>query len=351
MSRRRLLPSYLSQQAWVDLCDAIDVFFASRVDLPANSLRMLRRTHIINYIGRQKIADVQLLNPVTDLEVFEREVLLKQVNSAGLSISTPDYFNLQELARLFRNLPKYWYSKGTPAVADFLSCIFSIPITMKKLWTQDYVTFLPEGDAGIGTLLQNGGTWYPTSHVEIQVDAFTLPGGIPLELFAKLIEEMIDYPLVPRYVIQVPDIDIGTGDNEMFLRIGGFTYESEFIGNFAITGGDEIPFRGGGGFDNVLPVAIPGAGGTGYVAPVAPVADFTADVTSGAAPLTVTFTNTSTGYQTGYAWDFQNNGVVDSISMHPQYTFTTPGVYSVKLMIANHVGGSTLTRSSYITVT
>ncbi|KQC10196.1 MAG: hypothetical protein APR55_09480, partial [Methanolinea sp. SDB] len=43
--------------------------------------------------------------------------------------------------------------------------------------------------------------------------------------------------------------------------------------------------------------------------PVAPVADFTADVTEGDAPLTVQFTDASTGDGiTDWAWDFENDG-------------------------------------------
>jgi hypothetical protein len=50
-----------------------------------------------------------------------------------------------------------------------------------------------------------------------------------------------------------------------------------------------------------------GGGGGG----VAPTASFSASPTSGTAPLTVQFTDTSTGGPTSWEWDFQNDGTVD----------------------------------------
>jgi PKD repeat protein len=83
--------------------------------------------------------------------------------------------------------------------------------------------------------------------------------------------------------------------------------------------------------------------------PAAPVADFTADKTSGTAPLTVNFTNTTTGTATAYAWDFNNDGTPDSTTTNAAYTFQTPGTYPVKLT-ATGAGGST-NKSLNITVT
>lgn len=60
---------------------------------------------------------------------------------------------------------------------------------------------------------------------------------------------------------------------------------------------------------------------------------FSASVTSGAAPLTVKFTDESDGDVTDYAWDFDDGG--DSTSQNPSYTFEDAGTYSVELTISN----------------
>ncbi len=87
-------------------------------------------------------------------------------------------------------------------------------------------------------------------------------------------------------------------------------------------------------------------------APVGPVAGFSANVTSGSAPLAVQFTDTSTGTPPlTYAWDFDNNGVTDSSLKNPVFTYSTAGTYTVKLKVTNSAGTNTLTRSNYLTVT
>ena len=82
----------------------------------------------------------------------------------------------------------------------------------------------------------------------------------------------------------------------------------------------------------------------------APVANFTATPTSGSAPLTVQFTDQSTGTVTAWAWDFNNDGIIDSTSQNPTYTYSTPGNYTVKLTVTNTKGTDNLTKTNYIIV-
>ncbi|MCU0782859.1 MAG: PKD domain-containing protein [Verrucomicrobia bacterium] len=83
------------------------------------------------------------------------------------------------------------------------------------------------------------------------------------------------------------------------------------------------------------------------VVPPPPVADFTADLTNGVAPLTVIFTNLSTG-ATEYAWAFGDGNL--STNVQPANTYTNPGVYSVTLNAVGPGGTNTLTRTNYIVV-
>lgn len=81
-----------------------------------------------------------------------------------------------------------------------------------------------------------------------------------------------------------------------------------------------------------------------------PLADFNASPTTGDASLAVTFTDASTG-ATSWAWDFQNDGIVDSTLQNPSFTYTTAGTYTVVLTVKNEYGTSTKTMLNYITVT
>ena len=82
----------------------------------------------------------------------------------------------------------------------------------------------------------------------------------------------------------------------------------------------------------------------------APVANFTANVTSGVAPLTVQFTDLSTNSPTSWAWDFENDGIVDSTQQNPSYTYSTAGTYTVNLTVGNAGGSDEEIKTDYITV-
>jgi PKD repeat protein len=65
-------------------------------------------------------------------------------------------------------------------------------------------------------------------------------------------------------------------------------------------------------------------------------ADFTANPESGNAPLTVQFTDKSTGSPTSWSWDFNGDGAADSsVQNPPAYTYNTAGTYTAKLTVSN----------------
>ncbi len=78
----------------------------------------------------------------------------------------------------------------------------------------------------------------------------------------------------------------------------------------------------------------------------AQVAGFTTNVTSGCAPLNVSFTNTSTG-AVSYAWNFGNGN--SSTGTSPGAVFSTPGTFTITLT-ATAGGGGTSTATATITV-
>ncbi|MBN1582957.1 MAG: PKD domain-containing protein, partial [Anaerolineae bacterium] len=84
------------------------------------------------------------------------------------------------------------------------------------------------------------------------------------------------------------------------------------------------------------------------IVPQSPVADFSATPTSGNAPLTATFTNTSTN-ATSYEWNF-GDGVTSTLE-NPTHTYTQADVYTVSLAATGPGGMDVLTRTGYITVT
>jgi len=76
-------------------------------------------------------------------------------------------------------------------------------------------------------------------------------------------------------------------------------------------------------------------------------ADFSGTPLSGDAPLTVNFTDLSTGSPASWDWDF-GDGSSHSTEQYPTHIYTVAGVYTVILSING--GASTKTQTDYITV-
>ncbi len=80
----------------------------------------------------------------------------------------------------------------------------------------------------------------------------------------------------------------------------------------------------------------------------APVANFSANNTSGPAPLTVSFTDQSTNNPTTWQWDFGDGGT--STQPNPSHTYNIDGSYTVSLFVNNNYGSDTKTILNYIEV-
>jgi len=79
-----------------------------------------------------------------------------------------------------------------------------------------------------------------------------------------------------------------------------------------------------------------------------PTCDFIADITSGAAPHTVNFTDLSVDSVDSWSWDFGDGGT--STEEDPQYVYSTPGLYTVSLTVTGPGGNDANTKTDYINV-
>ena len=77
-------------------------------------------------------------------------------------------------------------------------------------------------------------------------------------------------------------------------------------------------------------------------------AGFTANPTSGMRPLTVAFSDASSGEVTGWSWNFGDG--TTSTEQNPSHIYSRPGAYTVTLSVAGPGGDDTATRTDYIKV-
>ncbi len=81
----------------------------------------------------------------------------------------------------------------------------------------------------------------------------------------------------------------------------------------------------------------------------APEANFAAAPTSGSAPLTVAFTDLSTGDPTAWTWDFGD--LATATAQNPTHQYAAAGLYTVTLTASNACGSDVEIKTGYITVT
>jgi PKD repeat protein len=87
---------------------------------------------------------------------------------------------------------------------------------------------------------------------------------------------------------------------------------------------------------------------TAAASATSPVAVFTANITSGSAPLAVQFIDTSTNSPTSWTWSF-GDGVTSTVES-PVHLYAGSGSYTVTLTVTNADGSNTATQAGYILV-
>ena len=137
---------------------------------------------------------------------------------------------------------------------------------------------------------------------------------------------------------------------------------SHLSGMFSVSGNDitftpDAPLAGGLNYIATITTGVTDRAGNALASSYSwsfmtesfPVADFSANRTSGVSPLCVRFTDDSTGFASSWQWNF-GDSPANSTEQSPVHTYASAGTYAVTLTVSNANGASTLQRSDYITV-
>ncbi|UUX91880.1 PKD domain-containing protein [Methanoplanus endosymbiosus] len=134
--------------------------------------------------------------------------------------------------------------------------------------------------------------------------------------------------------------------------LGGSSYDSgksivqTSDGGFIVTGytdSDDGDVSGNHGFDDMWVVKLPAVFGEEVLA-----AGFTVDQTNGTLPMTVKFSDLSTGNPVSWSWSFGDGET--STLQNPEHNYTSPGNYTVSLTVTDNAGSDTETKAEYVLV-
>lgn len=166
-------------------------------------------------------------------------------------------------------------------------------------------------------------------------------------------------PLSGAITLNVTFTDASTSTNGITTRTWYYNRNGEGWTQFSTSTNPVYGFTLGGSYD--IRLVVEGPDGTSNLDRLAyvtatggVVAGFTGTPLTGNAPLTVAFTDGSSGTIVTRTWEYRrNNGawVEFSSSTNPSFQFNSAGTYDIRLTVTGSSTSDTLTRSAYVIVT
>ena len=131
----------------------------------------------------QSLLDIRNVSTVDDMFVVLNSLRMLGVNvSAGVLRK-----QAKRLAAGIDTLQTYYKVAGTGYWDAWAAFIIDDVFNVTRLWTSDYRSFYREPR---GTTLADGGTWYPTTHMELEVGAGAILSGIDLTISYEIVPEI-----------------------------------------------------------------------------------------------------------------------------------------------------------------
>lgn len=222
----------MSHQAWSDLADAVERVFATDVDPWREALKQIRSLYIADRNASDtgsvgaRIAARDLI-PESAYPVFDIETERRRLNLLGYRLTTAVSSDPDTLARFTRNIGQYWYEKGKASLPDFLAYCTNSNVNVTPLWTENYKDFYP---APLGPFVWDGGTWYPTTHVNI---AFTSTSfDLDVASFVRFFYDLANYNVVIHHVT----VDVDLAVESQHTHLATVLVREEVAGNFSVIG-------------------------------------------------------------------------------------------------------------------
>ncbi|MFM2293894.1 MAG: hypothetical protein RLZZ350_307, partial [Verrucomicrobiota bacterium] len=267
------------------------------------------------------------------------------------------HFNRRRLSLLFRDLNP---GSGTNA-----------KISWKQLADRLAVTYQAVPEYGSTTLTNNfQAELFFNGQIRVTFLALKTTGslvglsagaGVPSDFLQSDLSALNDCQLPPIITVQPTNRIVGVTSNATFsvsTGVGNAPFAFQWRKNISpLTGATNSAYTNAsaqlsdaGNYTLIVTNAfgaVTSSVATLTVTSPPPVVAFAALVTNGYAPLTVNFTNTTTG-ATNFTWTFGDGNT--SSATNPANTFSNVGTFSVTLVAAGDGGIRSLTRTNYISV-
>lgn len=164
-----LLPRHVTatNPMWLDWERAIELVMAVNIWQPVESLRAFY-----------------------DPSALDADFLPILAGALGFG-NRADLFTETDYRRLIAGLSEYYGQSGTAAMPKFISYANNSIYGLTVKWSNDYISFW---DSPQGTTIYNGGTWFPTPHVDLVYD------GTQGLLSSQSVTELF-YALAPVHLV------------------------------------------------------------------------------------------------------------------------------------------------------
>ncbi|QYW05474.1 hypothetical protein pEaSNUABM25_00118 [Erwinia phage pEa_SNUABM_25] len=128
-----------------------------------------------NLTAIQQLLDLRRINADSNDELAAASIRQLGINLTRDLMSA----RLPTLKRVIDCLPDWQQVSGTTQWNKFVGLLLGGQFDTNRLYTADYQTFLP---TPLGALIQDGGQWYKTNKVNLEVDAHLIDGGLDLTI-------------------------------------------------------------------------------------------------------------------------------------------------------------------------
>lgn len=182
-----LLPRHVTatNPMWLDWQRAIELVMSSAVWRPVDSLRAFY-----------------------DPSSLDSDFLPILAGALGFG-NRADLFSEDDYRRLIAGLSEYYSQSGTAAMPKFISYANNSIYGLTVKWSNDYIKFW---DSPQGTTIYEGGTWFPTPHVDLVYD------GTQGLLSSSSVSELF-YALAPVHLVLEGIVAKFTGSGTFYVAI------------------------------------------------------------------------------------------------------------------------------------